>query len=74
MAIIRRGMWALCSGRVGIINGFDDASAQFHEVDASGATIAEHTVPLASIAQAAFLDIPEARRPDEATALRLGYL
>lgn len=87
MAIIRKGMWATSGGVVGIVAGIGPQQAianrqkaipagmvDFHVTDALGNTAKEQFVDIRSISQAAYLDIPEARRPDEATARQLGYL
>lgn len=87
MGILRKGMWALCEGQVGIVAAFGPSEAipfrqkaipagylDFHCVNEKGETVKEVLVDIRSVAQAPFLAIPECRRPDEASAIRLGYL
>jgi hypothetical protein len=73
---LRKGMWVLYEGRVGILVKFNsELDAEVHLVNENGTTaMALPSVSLADLTQAAFNNIPEERRPDEATARRLGYL
>lgn len=73
----RKGMWVTVGGHVGILAEPDPRSetAEVHFTDDQGCTaLVQPAVPFAQIAQAAWADIPEPRRPDEATARRFGYL
>lgn len=73
----RKGMWVAVGGQVGILNAIDlrHEVGEIHFVDAQGNTESiVGSVPFGSIAQAAYLDIPAPRRPDEATARTFGYL
>ncbi len=73
MAIIRKGMWAVSSGMIGIVVELGD-TVEFHEVISTGETKEVHYLPYGAIAQAPYLDIPESRRPSEDVARKLGYL
>ena len=64
---LRKGMWVRYADRVGIV-----ASLAFP--DAEGTTETVIVVTQSSIAQAAFDDIPAARRPVADVAQKLGYL
>jgi hypothetical protein len=72
--ILRKGMWVTVKGRVGILAGIAATSGEVHYVDDKGVTVERADVSLRALTQAAYDDIPEARRPDEATAKRLRYL
>lgn len=86
MAIIRKGMWANCGGSIGIIAAIGPQQkglhkkyipagfVDFHTTDKLGVTTKEELVDVRSISQAAYLDIPEPRRPDEPAARALGYM
>lgn len=75
MARIRKGMWVLHDGGVAIVAELGELVCELHHVDGQGLTAGiARDVPLAAVAQAALANIPEPRRPDEATARRLGYL
>ena len=83
MKELRKGMWIVHGGRCAILNDFqaveqEDGSllemAEAHYIDASGDTAEIALVDPRELAQAAFLDIPEARRPTEAVARKFGYL
>ncbi len=70
----RRGAWAMYEGRVGIIDAITPAGASFHVVDKQGdTTLVLPNVPFAALTQATHAQIPEARRPKEDHAERLGY-
>ena len=71
---IRKGMWVRLSDRVGIVAAIGQDGAELHLVDAEGATETVVVVALSSISQAAFDDIPAARRPSADVARALGYL
>lgn len=73
MAIIRKGMWAVSSGKIGIVAELGN-TVEFHEVNEIGETVAVHQLPYGAIGQAPYLDIPESRRPTEEVARTLGYL
>lgn len=71
--ILRRGMWAVDGGDVGIIADImEDGSAEFHVVDGDGITVGVRQAT-AKVRQAKFKEIPEARRPDVKIAARFGY-
>ncbi len=73
----RKGLWVTVGGRVGILNDLDVRASlgKVHFVDAEGCTESiVGDVPFGAIAQAAWLDIPAPRRPDEETARAFGYL
>jgi len=86
---LRKGMWIVSAGKVGILNALGPRAAniakgelalaagqgEVHLVDDKGdtATILP-AVPLSSLAQAAFDDIPAPRRPTEEVGRALGYL
>lgn len=73
----RKGMWVTVGGQVGILNTIDprNETGEVHFVDADGCTVdVMHVVPFGAIAQAAYLDIPDVRRPSEAIAREFGYL
>ena len=71
----RKGMWVLHGPKIGILNNLDAIYGEVHYVAASGETAGIATdIPLAELTQAKAADIPEPRRPDEATARALGYL
>ena len=74
MSRIRKGMWVRHGTRVGIAAEVGETEAQFHEVDANGETVRVDVVFLSAITQAAFDDIPDARKPTEEMARSLGYL
>lgn len=85
---LRKGMWVVHRGRIAILNDFKtvelapaDGSdpvptemGDVHYVGATGETLEVALVDPRELAQAAFLDIPEARRPTEAVARKFGYL
>ena len=71
---IRKGMWVMLAGRVGIVANLSNPDAEVHLVDSDGITETVVIVTQSSIAQAAFDDIPAARRPTADVAQKLGYL
>lgn len=81
MNALRKGMWVRHVDKVGIIAGFTTieqqdglvAGAEVHFVDDKGFTQTRGFVALTSLTQAAFDDIPKARRPSQKTARLLGY-
>lgn len=72
--LLRKGMWVLYSGKVGILVGFRGSQGEVDFVDKEGVTVAQGVVPLAGCAQASLADIPAKRRPNLALARALGYL
>ena len=73
--MLRKGMWVLYQGKVGILAARFHDEGEVHLVDKEGMTIAVlPLVPLSSCAQASYDDIPEARRPQPGLARALGYL
>lgn len=86
---LRKGMWVLHSGKVGILNALGPRQGdiargegslyadegEVHLVADDGSTTAIlPVVKLSALAQAAFDNIPESRRPGEGMARALGYL
>lgn len=75
--ILRKGMWVNYRGQVGILipeKAGVDTILTVHLVDDKGATTQVVPVEVGEFSQAAWKDIPTTRRPNEATARRLGYL
>ena len=86
---IRQGMWVTYGDRVAIAAqllvyrgdgrydpvGRDDVVTHIdaHIVDENGETTLTTLVPVEAVEQAALSAIPEARRPDAATAEKFGY-
>ena len=70
---LRQGMWVVVGGSVAIVNGLSSEVAEVHYVNEDGETVLVDYAPLTGLRQAAFNEIPEARRPEEAVAARLGY-
>lgn len=71
---LRKGMWVRYTDRVGIVASLAFPDAEVHLVDADGVTETVIVVTQSAIAQAAFDDIPAARRPSADMAQSLGYL
>lgn len=85
--IVRSGMWVHDGQRVGVLfqvgapivvrgeTRLDPSHAIVHYVDEKGETIAQASVPLASLRQARIPEIPAARLigTKPATLARLGY-
>lgn len=74
MADIRKGMWLRYGAHVGVAAAISDGDVELHRVNAAGETISIATVERAAVTKAAYLDIPESRRPPAAVAKSLGYL
>lgn len=74
--MLRPGMWVITAeGRIGILTRIVDLeTGQVDLVRDDGSTASHETWRLALLGQAALADIPARRRPDKATAARLGYL
>lgn len=77
---LRRGMWVTCRGAVGILHEVApqsslvaDVMGEVHLVDSLGLTIEKIIVPLNSLNQAAWDQIPEPRRPTREAGLMRGY-
>lgn len=73
----RKGMWVTSGGHIGILAEIDPRTetAEIHFTDAEGYTVGVLPgVPFDTIAQSAYSDIPESRRPTTDVALSLGYL
>jgi len=70
-----RGKWVVRDGgEVGLVVAFRDGkAAEFHRVGAEGLTELELLVDPATLSQAAYLDIPEPRRPNREIAATMGY-
>jgi hypothetical protein len=74
---LRLGQWVVADdGQVGVVNAIasDGLTAEFHRIGVDGLTQLALVVPVASLRQAGFLDIPESRRPKRALARRFGYI
>ena len=71
---LRKGMWVKHGAQVGIVADLRDASVLFHVTDETGITSSETVVNADEVSQAAFADIPGARRPEPDAARALGYL
>lgn len=71
---LRKGMWVRLADRIGIIANLGADGAEVHLVDAEGVTETVVMIVESSIAQAAYDDIPAARRPSADVAAALGYL
>lgn len=71
-------MWVVAEddGQVGIVNAInaDDGLVEFHRVGVDGLTELVLSYHVSRLMQARFKDIPESRRPKQATARRFGYL
>ena len=67
-------MWVICNNRIGILTKLDSL-CEVHLTDSiTGENVAVETVPLTSLRQARWLEIPEKRRMISAEkALELGY-
>lgn len=73
--ILRRFMWVIYKGKVGILTAFDNVQAVVDFVDPEGYTeFAGVKVPVMEIRQASFNQIPAPRKPDIKIAQQLGYL
>lgn len=70
---IRKGMWVVHEGEVGIVSAVDSVAAEVHYVNEAGATIGRQVVGAASLRQARLEEIPEPRRPEPARGALLGY-
>lgn len=72
--ILRKGMWVTHKGKTCILIP-ERGALTLHVVDAKGETVAVlDSIKSGDFTPAAYNDIPEPRRPDKATAKRLGYL
>lgn len=82
---IRKGMWTLYGGQIGIVveiglkRPAEATSAaldwvEFHQVLDDGTTGEITIVPAEEVAQAPYGLIPEARRPSREAAMQFGYL
>lgn len=74
---LRKGMWVRHGDKIGIANSIDNGlgTAEVHYTDAKGVTAETAlAVPQEELSQAAFNDIPKARRPEAVPAKQLGYL
>ena len=71
---LRKGMWVLVDGHVGILNNFDaDGRAEVHLVDEHGDTTLVTIVDPLVVAPAPLNLIPAPRRPSAAVARKFGY-
>lgn len=72
---VRVGMWVVADdGQVGIVNAITpDGTAEFHRVGVDGLTQLVVMMPVTSLKQAKYEDIPESRRPAAGVARRYGY-
>lgn len=70
---LRRGMWAMYKGKVGIVNSFNDVAVEFHMVDEKGNTTEVVLVDPGLVSQAPYKEIPESRRPEKLRAKQFGY-
>ena len=71
---IRTGMWVRSGEIVGIATEAKDGAVTIDEIADDGTTRGPTTVKADTVSQAAFADIPEARRPSRESAFALGYL
>ena len=71
---LRKGMWVRSGNYSGIITNITDGTVTIDLTDDSGSTVGTSIAPSDAVAQMAYADIPEPRRPDEAMAKALGYL
>lgn len=72
---LRRGMWVMTDDGVGIANEIDGDQVEVHLVDTDDGTTTEiRMMAAAEVDQASHDEIPDCRRPDEATLIRLGYM
>jgi hypothetical protein len=70
----RTGAWVTMGDRVGILAAINGDDAEVHFTDAQGDTDEEvKGIPLASLTQAARMDIPKKRRPTVELAKQMGY-
>jgi hypothetical protein len=68
-------MWVTHQGSVAILSAIHEDGAELHYTDQHGATTAiNKAVPIEEVSQAAYGDIPKARRPDKTVARNFGYL
>lgn len=74
---LRRGMWVVVknsSRPAGILTALSpDGTARVMLTDGKGLNRVEVDVPVASLEQAEWVEIPAPRRPDKALAETLGY-
>ncbi len=71
----RKGMWVVNEqGKVGVLVDFlDFGNAEVHYTNESGETILVIQLPVSTLKQAAFTDIPAPRRPSLEVARAKGY-
>jgi hypothetical protein len=70
----RRGAWVTKGKKVGIIAALDGDAAEVHFTDEHGDTAeVVKDIPVASLAQAARMEIPKKRRPTAELAKQFGY-
>lgn len=70
----RRGAWVTRDNKVGIIAAIDGETAEVHFTDEHGDTAeVVKDIPVASLSQAARIEIPKKRRPTAELAKQLGY-
>lgn len=81
MKELRKGMWVRTADGIGILNNISVSPehlwsvGEIHYTNSDGETILiQPNVALSGVAQAAFDDIPEPRRPTPERGAGLGYL
>jgi hypothetical protein len=70
----RTGAWVTMGDRVGILAAIEGDDAEVHFTNEQGETAeVARGVPIASLTQAARMEIPKKRRPPADVAKQLGY-